>query len=69
MEVRISSICTAAVSIRGDTEEHYNYDSDSTETESDQLDESSHSTVEVPSLHKDLASWATAKNQTHKALN
>ncbi|KAL0153062.1 hypothetical protein M9458_051661, partial [Cirrhinus mrigala] len=53
----------------GDTEEEYNYDTDSTETESEQLDEPLHSTVETPSLHNDLASWATATNQTHKALN
>lgn len=62
-----SSVSTAVVSIRH--EEEYNYDTDSTETESEQLDEASRSIVETPSLHKDLASWATATNQTHKALN
>lgn len=64
-----SSISTAAVSIRSDSEEEDAYDTESTETDSEQLDEMSHSAVEIPSLHKDLATWATATNQTHKALN
>ncbi|KAI2643909.1 Acylphosphatase [Labeo rohita] len=56
MEGCSSSIGTAAESL-----------SDSTKSEP--LDEPLHSTVETPSLHNDLASWATATNQTHKALN
>lgn len=56
MECSSSSISTEAVSIRGDTDEEHNYDTDSTETESEQLDETSHSTDETPSLHVDLAS-------------
>nr|XP_055023105.1 uncharacterized protein LOC129413436 [Misgurnus anguillicaudatus] len=51
------------------SEEEYHHFTDSTETESDQLDETPHSSLEIASLHKDLARWATSTNQTHKAVN
>lgn len=47
MEGCSSSKSTVAVSIRGDTDEEHNYETESTETDSEQLDETSHSTDET----------------------
>ena len=63
-----SSIVTATEYMSSDDEE-YHYDISSSDTECEQLDETSQPIVETPSLHNDLASWATATNQTHKAIN
>lgn len=63
------AVVVTATEYMSSDDEEYHYDISSSDTECEQLDETSQPIVETPSLHNDLASWATATNQTHKAIN